>query len=153
MWWPVTVLMAGFVVSAHAADKDDSETDLRKLEGTWEIVSIEAGGKKVDAGKGAPEKAVIKHGKATFFAAGKEMPTFKDLKLELDTKRKPKAVDLVRGEKEVLPCIYELTADVLKLAMPLVPAEKKAGESLSRPKSFDSKGEPFLVLSAKQRKG
>ena len=80
------------------------------------------------------------------------MPTFKDLKLQVDAKQKPNAVDLVRGEKERLPCIFEVTADELKLAMPLVPKERKPGEELQRPESFDSKDKPVMVLLAKRSK-
>jgi len=153
MRWTIAILAACLVVMAGVAADDDGKADMRKLEGTWEVVSIEAGGKKVDAGKGAPERVVIKDGKATFFAEGKEMPTFKDLKLELDAKKKPRAVDLVRGEKESLPCIYEVTAESLKLAMPLVPRDRKPGEALPRPESFDTKDKPVMVLTAKRAKG
>jgi uncharacterized protein (TIGR03067 family) len=149
----IAIFVAGFIVSLGLAVDEDSKADLRKLEGTWEVVSFEVGGKKVDPGKGAPEKAVIKDGKATFFAGGKEIPTFRNLKLELDPKKKPKEVNLVRGERERLPCIYEVTEEELKLAMPLVPKERKPGEELSRPESFDSKDKPVVILTAKRSKG
>jgi uncharacterized protein (TIGR03067 family) len=152
MKWPIAVLVAGFAVPAGAVADDAAKADLAKLEGTWDVVSIEAGGMKMPAGQGGPEKAVIKDGVATFFAQGKAMPTFKDLKLQLDPKKKPKAVDLVRGGKEILPCIYEVTDDGLKLAMPLVPLNRKPQEPLPRPESFDSKGQEFIVLTAKRGK-
>jgi uncharacterized protein (TIGR03067 family) len=148
----VVVLVAALVVAAVAAADDATSTDLQALEGAWDIVSIEADGMKVDAGKGAPEKAVIKDGKATFFSQGKPIPTFKDLKLRIDATKKPRAVDLLRGDEESLPCIYEVTADELKLAMPLVPKERKPGEALQRPESFDTKDKPVTVLLAKRSK-
>ena len=148
----IAILVAGFFVSAGFAADDQSKADMKKFEGTWEVVSIEMGGKKIAAGKGAPDKAVIKDGNATFFAAGKALRTFQDLKLKLDPKRKPKAVDLVRGGKETLPCIYEVTAKTLKLAMPMVRKKRNPGEKLPRPKSFDSQDKPVLVLSAKRSK-
>lgn len=152
MKWSTAVLVAGLIVSVGPGADDDRKNEMQKLEGTWKIVSIEMAGKKVDPGKGAPEQAVIKDGKATFFTGGKEIPTFKDLKLELDPTKKPKSLDLVRGEKESLPCIYEVTADELKVAMPLVPKERKPGEALPRPESFDLKDKPFMVLTAKRDK-
>jgi uncharacterized protein (TIGR03067 family) len=112
---------------------------------------MEIDGKKVEA-KEAPDKAVIKAGKATFFSQGKELPTFKDLKMEIDPKKKPKVLDLVRDEKESLPCIYELKEGEWKLAMPLVPKERKPGEQLPRPESFDTKDKPVMVLIAKRSK-
>ena len=123
MKWYVAVLAAGFASAAVAAE-DDAKADLAKLDGSWEIVAIEAGGMKMDARKGAPEKAVVREGKATFFTDGKEIPTFKDMRLDLDPKKTPRSVDLVRNEKESLPCIYEIKGDEWKIAMPLVP--KKA---------------------------
>jgi uncharacterized protein (TIGR03067 family) len=150
---PIVILVASFIVSASLAADDDNKAEMQKLEGTWKIVSFEVEGRKVDPGKGAPEKAVIKSGKATLFAGGKEIPTFRDLKLELDPKKKPKAVDLVRGEKESLPCIYEVTAKELKLAMPLIPDKKKPTDKLSRPESFESKDKPIMIMTAKRAKG
>jgi uncharacterized protein (TIGR03067 family) len=99
MLWCIAVLAAG--VAAAAAD--DVKADLAKLEGSWEITSVEAGGKK--AGAGAPDRVVFKDGKATFYANGEPLPTVKDLRLDLDPKQMPKAVNLVRGENETLPCI------------------------------------------------
>ncbi len=153
MKWTIAIFVTGFLISVGMSADDDNNAEMRKLEGTWKVTSFEVGGKKVDPGKGAPEKAVIKDGKATFFSGGKEIPTFRNLKLELDPKKKPKEINLVRGEKERLPCIYEVTAEGLKLAMPLVPEKGKPGERLSRPESFDTKDKPFLVLTAKRSKG
>lgn len=135
----ITLVAAGSVLAAGVAADADPRAELKKLEGTWEIVSIEAGGKKLDAGKGAPDRLVVKDGVATFSAGGMEIPTFKDLKLQLDPTKKPMAADLVRGGKESLPCIYEVTDAGLKLAMPMVPRDRKPGETLPRPESFDSK--------------
>jgi len=38
-------------------------------------------------------------------------------------------------------------------AMPLIPKPRKPGEPLARPESFDTKGKPFMVLTAKRSKG
>jgi hypothetical protein len=81
------------------------------------------------------------------------MPTFKNLQLDLGPRKVPRAVDLVRGDKESLPCIYELKDDELKLAMPLVPRDRKPEEPLARPASFDTKDKPVLVLIARRSKG
>lgn len=151
MKWAIAFLVACLLVSA-AQSGDDAQAELRKLEGAWHVVSFEWAGMKADPFKGGPEKAVIKGGKATFFTGGKEIPHLTDLKLILDPKKKPKAVDLVRGEKESLPCIYEVTADELKIAMPYVPKDRKPGENLPRPESFDTKDKPFMVLTAKRSK-
>jgi uncharacterized protein (TIGR03067 family) len=153
MKWQITILVAGFFTAVSIAAADDAHADLKRLEGTWQVIAIEAGGMKVDAARGAPEKAVIKDGKATFFALGKEMPTFRGLRLDLDPKKNPKAVNLVRSEKESLPCIYEVKDDQLMLAMPLVPKDRKPGSQLPRPESFETKDKPVMVLIARRSKG
>jgi hypothetical protein len=80
------------------------------------------------------------------------MPTFKDLRLVVDPTKTPKAIDLVRGDKESLPCIYERTADGFKLAMPMVPRDHKPGDLLPRPTSFETKDRMVMVLTAKRSK-
>src|SRR5438105_15748387 len=152
MKWPIAILVAGLVIPAGVAADDAAKATLAKFEGTWDVVSTEANGMKLPVGQGGPEKAVVKGGVTTFFTNGKAMGTFKDLKLELDPK-KPGAVDFIRGENERLPCLYELTDDQLKLAMPLVPVQPKNEEVLSRPESFETKGKPVIVLTMKRGKG
>jgi uncharacterized protein (TIGR03067 family) len=135
------------------AGDDKAKADLQKLEGSWDFVSIVIAGEKKDgAGAGGLEKAVIKGNKMTFFAGGKEIGNFKDLELRLDPKKTPRAADLLREGRETLPCIYEVSDDTFKLAMPLVPTNRKPGEALPRPESFDSAGKPVMVLTAKRAK-
>jgi uncharacterized protein (TIGR03067 family) len=152
MKWTIAFLAAAFAVSAARSADDENKTDMKKLEGAWDVVFMDVAGKKFEPGKDAPGKLVIKDGKMTLFAEGKEVNTFKDLKLELDAKKKPKAVDLVREGKDTLPCIYEVTAEEMKIAMPLVPKERKPGELLPRPESFETKDKPIMVISAKRGK-
>ena len=149
MKWLLAALMMGFLPSAIFG-ADDAKTDLKRLEGTWKVVSVEAAGNKVNPGKGAPEKIVIKDGKLTLFAGGKALPTAKNLKIEIDPKKKPKTINLVRGEKESLPGIYEVKKDKLKLALPLISLDRKPGEKIPRPKSFETKDKPVVVLVAKR---
>ncbi len=153
MKWMLGILTASLVTMAGLAADDENKADLKKLEGTWDVVSMEIAGKKFEAGKGAPDKLVVKDGKMTLFADGKEVSTFKDIKLDVDARKKPKAVELVREGKETLPGIYEVTDDEVKLAMPLVPKDRKPGEALPRPESFETKDKPVMVIIAKRGKG
>jgi uncharacterized protein (TIGR03067 family) len=152
MKWPIATLAAVVFVSVIVAADDDAKAEMQKLEGAWKVVSFEAGGMKVDPGKGAPEKIVIKNGKATFFAGGKEIPHLREVRLDLDPKAKPKAINLVRGENETLPCIYEVTANELKLGMPMAREKGDPGAPAPRPKSFDTKDKPFVVLTTERIK-
>lgn len=61
------IVAALLVVQAVAAD--DTENDLKKLQGTWEIMRIEAGGKALKP-KGAPDRAVIPGGLEHFLESG-----------------------------------------------------------------------------------
>jgi uncharacterized protein (TIGR03067 family) len=155
MNWKMWTVVALVTVAAGPAvvAADDAAADLKSLAGTWEVTGIEVNGKKMDLGKGAPEKAVVKGGKVSFFSGGKEMATFRDLKMKLFPKKKPREVNLIRGSDEGLPCIYEVSATQWKLALPLVPKERKPGEKLMRPKSFDTKDRPVMLFVLKRKKG
>ncbi len=148
----ITALMAVVLIAPSEPTADDSKADLQALEGAWDVTSIVAGGKKLGLTEAPLEKAVIKDGKATFFWQGKEIATFKDLKLQIDAKQKPKTVDLVREGSETLPCIYKIENDEWVLAMPLIPEQRAPGEPLPRPKSFDSKDQLAVVLTAQRTK-
>lgn len=98
MKWFIAVLLAGCAAPAGAGADDVRNAEMRKLEGDWKIQSIDIGGQKQEAGGGAPDRVMIKDGKATFFAVGKEIPTFRDLRLDLNPAKQPKAMDLVRQD-------------------------------------------------------
>lgn len=135
-----------------AAPAFADEAEFKKLAGTYDIKSIMADGERMPAGKGGPDQIVIKDGKFTLMMGGKAMGTFADLTMEIDAKKTPKAIDLIREGKDQLPAVYELKDDELKLAMPLVPLQKKKGELLPRPDSFETKGKEYLVVTAKRKK-
>lgn len=132
------------------AAADDREDELAKLAGNWKVVRLEVGGMAIEPPPGAPQQLRVEKAMATFYADGRPIETFKDLRLVLDPKQKPKHVDLLRGEKETLPAIYEIDGDRFRLAMPLIPEERRPGSKLPRPKSFDSKTEAVVVLTAER---
>jgi len=150
----IAFLAVGFSVTTAVAGDEKKKAELAKLEGTWEVVSAEVDGKKMEGAKSGLEKLTIKGGKMTAYATGgKAVPAFKDVELVLDPGKKPSRMDMVRkGKKDVLPCIYELTGDRLQIAMPLIPKERKPGEGLPRPTSFDTEGKAIIVLVARRSK-
>jgi uncharacterized protein (TIGR03067 family) len=153
MKWISGILAIGLLVSVARPADDENKADLKKLEGSWDVQFMDVAGKKVEGGKGGPEKLVVKDGKLTLYADGKEVATFKDIKLDVDAKKQPKTVEMVREGKETLPGIYEVSDEELKIAMPLVPKERKPGELLPRPESFETKDKPIMVIAAKRAKG
>ena len=131
-------------LTLRADDKDE----LKKLEGTWEFVSGEAGGQEVPKGKGAPNKLTIKDGKMTGFGA--------DIKLATDATKKPKWLNMTftrDGRESTINGIYELDGDELKISMPLAP-KKDSGVAFEnkRPESFATKGKPEMMLKLKKAK-
>ena len=142
----VVVLAFGFLTAATANDQDAAVKDeLKKLEGTWVRIYVEADGKKSEDGKKEPDKAIRlviggdKFGKDTF---------------KLDPSKKPKHIDLAqiddKGKAMTLPGIYELKGDVLKVCFPF-PFGMKFDKLGKRPSEFGSKPGGDDVLEVYQR--
>lgn len=139
---PIILFAIAFTVRAD--DKDE----LKKLEGDWEIVAVEAGGQVIPAGKGVPEKLVIKDGKLTGFGP--------EVKLGTDSTKMPKWLNMTfarDGKDTTINAIFELTGDKLKISMPLAP-KKGSGAVFEnkRPEGFDTKDKPEMVIKAKRAK-
>jgi uncharacterized protein (TIGR03067 family) len=128
----------------RAEEKDE----LKKLEGTWEFVSGEAGGQEVPKGKGGPDKLTIKDGKMTGFGP--------EIKLGTDATKKPKWLNMTitrDGTETTINAIYELNGDELKICMPLAP-KKGSGAAFEnkRPEGFETKDRPEMMLKLKKAK-
>lgn len=151
---PVTImrlLLISPLFFASIAFAEDAKDELVKLTGTWEITSVVAAGNEMPKRKGFV-MLVVKDGRLSMVDDGKPIETFSNLRMTLDPKKSPKVLDLIRGDNEELPAIYELKDDELKIAISMVPLKRKPDEKLPRPESFDSKGKEFLVITAKRRK-
>ena len=128
---------------AVADDKDE----VKKLEGTWNVTDLKAGGKDVPfAGK--LDKLTIKDGTMTGFGP--------EIKLSTDGTQKPKWLNMTfsrEGKDQTVNAIYELTGDELKIAMPMAPG-KDSGMKFEnkRPEDFDTTGKTVMVITAKQAK-
>jgi uncharacterized protein (TIGR03067 family) len=150
------ILLAGLLLGAGDAS-DAARAELKKLQGSWKVVSLEMAGKPLPAEKVEGTQITFKDDLMTISPKegnGNTMP------VKLDPAAKPKAIDLTitRGvEKISWKCIYSLEGDILKFVMPLAPAkgQKVTGEaygSIKRPESFDAKDKPFMVFTAKRQK-
>jgi RNA polymerase sigma factor (sigma-70 family) len=133
--------------AARAADQPkeaERKTDQGKLQGSWAIVTAEAGGHK------ASEDEVKKIGLALDFAGdkvrleqgdGSEVATFR-----LDPTKDPKAIDLILGKTEVHRGIYRLDGDRLTICKSHPPGE--------RPTEFATKADSkFPMLLVFKRSG
>ncbi len=122
-----TAIVAVLLLAAAPALKD--EDDAKKLQGTWQAVTYEAGGTPV---KDVAEKVVCTCEKDvfTFLYEGKVVwkATFK-----LDPSKKPKAIDMTITEGpntgQAIVGIYEVDKDALKWCTAI------AGDT-ERPKEF-----------------
>lgn len=121
------------------------------LEGSWKVETIEFRGESRMPQSGMPETVQITDGVFNAFTGEKPIPTFSEMRMEINDSINPVELELVRNMNqriESLPCIVELAGQQLRIAMPMVPANKSPDDSLPRPKSFDTTTGPFMVLSA-----
>jgi uncharacterized protein (TIGR03067 family) len=145
----LTVLVAGLLLGAAPAPKeDDAKKDTEKLQGTWQVTSVEERGRS----RLQREAITVFIDKETMTVTiGGEMDfkgTFK-----LDPSKKPKTIDVTiaesRRDKEkgkVLHGIYEVDKDTLKWCM----AEP---DGTDRPKEFSTKeGINHMLVKLKKDK-
>lgn len=137
-----TIILLAGTLAARADDKDE----LKKLDGSWEVVSVTTGGK--DFPKDKAPNLTIKDGKMTGFGP--------EIKLATDATQKPKWLNMTftrDGEERTVNAIYELDGDELKIAMPLAPA-KGSGKAFEnkRPENFDSTDKPVMAIKLKKAK-
>jgi uncharacterized protein (TIGR03067 family) len=127
---PVIIILATQVATAGACPQQaQSETDLKKLEGTWTVDAMEVSGKLL-----APEnidklKLVVTDKKLVF----KGQTTVEEMTFRIDPSKKPKEIDLVTSDKKVgtLRGIYLLEGATLKICY--------GRKELDRPAEFTTK--------------
>jgi uncharacterized protein (TIGR03067 family) len=105
------ILCALFLLPAAEPNKDEvAKKELEKLQGTWEWVEVERGGKRFDvAGKFPPGLEVVVKGDTITF--GKDAA-----KIKLDPSFAPKLIDFdFTKEKFVLETIYKLEGDTFTI--------------------------------------
>jgi len=145
------LLLPALVVLLAADTKTDdaAKAEAQKLEGTWTIVSAQAGGMDISKQVGL-EQVVVGGNKIALRAQEMDVATFA---FTVDPSKKPKSLDWIKeADNTTLPAIYSLEGDELQVCMPLVPKERKPGEKLERPTGFDTKDKPWMLLKAKREK-
>ncbi len=118
--------------------------DLKQLEGSWQVINMEANGKQAPSEK-MPKKLTIAGNKLT--GLGPEM------EFKTDASKTPKWIDLTfkRGDQSsTVKGIYELKGDTLKLAIPLAQPGKTFENE--RPSGFDTKGKLQAMMNLKRSK-
>jgi uncharacterized protein (TIGR03067 family) len=143
-------MLLAVVASAVPAD-DRVDADLEKIQGAWDIKSLEVKGKKLNA----PEEGGGTILFSTDMKAVMQEKGQKDRvgKFKLDSQKSPKELDLIGhllGPKnvkatEVIPCIYKLDGETLLMG---VVAEGPKG---GRPSGFDAKNVAILTLKRQKK--
>jgi uncharacterized protein (TIGR03067 family) len=126
----------GLTLLAHLgeASQGEKDKDADRLQGTWTGVSGEIGGKADE--KLAKLTMVIKKDMLSLTEDGGRPET---MKFKLDPTKKPRAIDFIVSPTEIIPGIYELKGDTLKICF------EKQGKG-GRPRTFATKAGTDLTL-------
>ncbi|VTU02142.1 unnamed protein product [Gemmataceae bacterium] len=140
------IAAAGFLALAAPVLRADEKADAaKKLDGTYEVVSVLVNGRPDDKKKDEAKGVEIKDG--TLSIKGEKRT--ESVKFTLDPSKKPAHIDMSVGPKEVVLGIYE--AKDTDKGLELVLAFSK-GLSKDRPKDFKGEGEDAMVLTLLRRK-
>jgi RNA polymerase sigma factor (sigma-70 family) len=140
-------VLSGALVAAHfvAGDTgDDQAKDKEKLQGTWEFVSGQLGGKEVQGAEADDIK------KQKFVFKGDKVMAKADCAYMIDPSKKPKEIDLQVDEgppqeRGTWKGIYDLKGDALTLCMAM-PNQNRPTEFVTR------EGEATILLKLKRAK-
>ena len=144
----VLALTAGLSLAAGDGNKKALDMEYAKLEGTWQVVSLEVDGMKIPKETIKESKLIIK-GKE--FTMKEKVATYKGT-FSIDPSKKPKTIDVKfregpeKGNTSL--GIYELDGDDLKLCLSVTTKERPT-EFSAKPKS----GHGFEVLKREKPKG
>ena len=120
LWLPAVLVVSGGQPAADEPKADTAPEELKKLQGTWQVVSIETRRKARPEGEVNGLKLAIKGDSSAFEKDGK--PVVGIGKLSIDPSKKPKTIDIAvtgapedpRGTFTILG-IYELDGDSLRM--------------------------------------
>jgi uncharacterized protein (TIGR03067 family) len=133
----------GLLFGAANPQGPASAKDLEELQGTWKLVSAMQDGKALPDDKVKKTTIVFKHD--TFhFPKLAEYATSRSGTIKLDATQKPKQMDAISTNKEVMLGISELSGDNYKVCF--APASKP------RPREFTSNPGIDHILQVWERK-
>lgn len=134
------------VVKVFADDYPPSKAvkeEVKKLQGPWKVVAMEANGKKL-AGAEAPFTNLTVEGYKIYLHQGNQAMLFG---VTFDLAKDPKQIDLV-GANASLPSIYALDGDKLQLFLPAL----LKGGGFRRSSGFDTVKNAGILLKAERQK-
>jgi uncharacterized protein (TIGR03067 family) len=132
--------------SAIVGAGEEKTSDLDRMQGAWEIVSLVEKGTAIPADETKRLELVVAADRLTIKEEGKVVS---DYKIKLDTKQKPKSLDMTitdgKDKDKTAPGIYLLDGDSLKICVD--------EEFKSRPAGFEEKDtKTCSVITLKRKK-
>jgi uncharacterized protein (TIGR03067 family) len=146
-------IAAGVLLSAEAPEGDAVKKEKEKLVGAWKLVSLEIDGEKLPGEITKTMGAVFTATTVTTKSRGKDDTPGR---YTLDPSKSPKHIDFTdpseKGKDAVVPAIYSLEGDTLKVCSP--GEYKKGGRApRKRPTKFDaSEGTGQMLMVFKRTK-
>jgi uncharacterized protein (TIGR03067 family) len=130
------VLVCGQASAVDDPTAKATAEDLKKLAGTWTVVSAEIFGKEAAE---AGQKIVVSGTKLKWFHSDKDEAKFVELEFKLDPMKSPKQID-VKQATLTLKGIYSLDGNKLRLCM----------SDDERPMEFSTERKPYLIVRFKR---
>jgi uncharacterized protein (TIGR03067 family) len=129
----------------RAANAPNGENALAKLNGNWEIKSIERDPPE-KAGEGTGIRCTIDNGKLTVFLPGNETPAGVAT-LKIDATKKPNTISIKpTGEQDSIQAIIQLDGDEMKVCWNSTNAKRAPAEFSAKPGS----GQTLVTLKRKK---
>lgn len=146
----LVILVVGLLLAADAKEDaakkkaEAAKKELKKLEGTWQVVSMERDGEKQSEDDAKQFKVIIKGNKYTL---KNQDNTVNQGTLTIDATKKPKTIDIKPTEGDnagqTMLGIYEQKGDTLKTCY--------AQPDQKRPTKLSSEGGNTLIVSKRQK--
>ncbi len=111
-WYFLLICAAGLALAADKPRDDTVKAELKKLQGTWQLVSAETDGKKLPEETVKKIRVVIKGNKHTVHFGDKVVA--REIPFTLDPTKDPKTTDDTLPDGKQIHGIYELKGDLLK---------------------------------------
>ncbi len=125
------------LLQVTGAAKDAAiKKDKDGLQGTWTVLSITSDGKQMDVEKLVGARVIFQGDKVT--GKGIRLGKGNDTAYKIDPTVTPKTIDFVHDDGTVIPGIYDLKENKLKIC--------NNGPKSGRPKDFESKSNSGTVL-------
>lgn len=133
----------GLLLAADA--KDDAKKELKAMEGTWQVTSMENDGQKTPEEEAKQFKVILKGNEYTL----KQLDnTVNQGTFKIDPSKKPKTIDIMPKEGDntgaTMKGIYELKGDTQKACW--------GSPDKDRPTKFSSEGGYTLIVYKKIKK-